>query len=313
MIWSYSTSQMFQRCQRQWYFKTCIAHHSARDPIRKEAYLLSKLQSIPAWRGSIVDEVISRRVVPAINQGWLISKAKIFDYARNLFDGQLEFAQQHRLREDGIRPSQIGDHFAAFYDVEYGTLQEEDIAQAWTDIELALTNLFQMSELIGILKSAHHLAAQRAIAYPFFNMTVRAVPDLIVFYEDKAPLIIDWKVSTAGRRDYRTQLAIYASALLRCKPHKDFPTTLLRYDASAVRLLEVQLLLGQCREYELSSTDVENTESFIAKSMEQMSLAKGSDKNRILRPFDFEVTDYPEYCLKCPFRKICWEDSLWQN
>ena len=60
MIWSISESKTFKRCQRQWYFKNCVASALAKkDPIRREAYLLSKLQTISGWRGQIVDSVLS--------------------------------------------------------------------------------------------------------------------------------------------------------------------------------------------------------------------------------------------------------------
>src|SRR5437763_1658057 len=93
MIWSFSNSHLFKKCQRQWYFKTHVANANAKKiPLQREAYLLSKLQSIAAWRGSVVGHVISRRVVPALGNGWNISLAKTLEYARTVFDAQLDFA-----------------------------------------------------------------------------------------------------------------------------------------------------------------------------------------------------------------------------
>ena len=313
MIWSYSASRMFQRCQRQWYFKTCVAHHSAKDPIRREAYLLSKLQSIAAWRGSIVDSVISRRVVPAINNGWGINEAKLIDFAREIFDSQLSFASRHRIYEPNMKPSKAGDSFAAFHAVEYQKLCEADVAQAWKDIIQALGNLLQMRELFDLLQSANYLIAQRPLVFPSHKGSVRAVPDLIAFFKNQPPLIIDWKVHTYGTRDYRTQLAIYAIALFECSPHRDFPIFFSKSKPTDSKLFEVQLLTNVRREYTLSKQDIQQTKSYIAASMERMLLAKGIQKNSVLRPFDFEVTLYPDNCTRCPFRKICWEDSLWQS
>src|SRR6266511_1499673 len=103
MIWSFSNSHLFKKCQRQWYFKTHVANANAKKiPLRREAYLLSKLQSIAAWRGSVVDHVIGRRVVPALNNGWGINLANVLSYAKSVFDAQLRFARQHRIREPGM-------------------------------------------------------------------------------------------------------------------------------------------------------------------------------------------------------------------
>ena len=69
MIWSVSTAKMFERCQRQWFFKTQLASAKAKDEMRRRAWLLSKLQSLSAWRGNLVDQVLSQEVLPAFGQG----------------------------------------------------------------------------------------------------------------------------------------------------------------------------------------------------------------------------------------------------
>lgn len=68
MIWSISESKTFRRCQRQWFFKNIVACATAKkNPIRRRAYLLSKLQSVFAWRGQLVDTVIENYLIPALN------------------------------------------------------------------------------------------------------------------------------------------------------------------------------------------------------------------------------------------------------
>ncbi|MCA1636468.1 MAG: hypothetical protein LC802_22960 [Acidobacteria bacterium] len=263
MIWSFSNSHLFKKCQRQWYFKTHVANANAKKiPLQREAYLLSKLQSIAAWRGSIVDHVISRRVVPALGNGWNISLAKTLEYARTVFDAQLDFALRHRVREPGMSVAKCGDTFAAFHSVEYGPeVGDDEIARAWADVELALTNLLH----------------------------------------------------SFGLHDYRLQLATYAVALARCEPHKDFPPALSLYAPADIRLLEVQLLTDQRREYTLSDSDIEGIDSYIAETSTVMVLADGEGGKGAPRPFDYPVTQYPDTCQRCPFRKPCWESEVWQE
>jgi len=287
-----------------------VANARAHDPVRHEAYLLSKLQSIYAWRGLLVDYVISRWVVHALKNGWSITLGKALDYAKTTFQKQLAFAKQHRLREPGMKPSKADDAFAAFYAVEYGLgVSEEQISQAWSEIELALTNLFAMPDLLALLGQADNLIAQRALTFSCNQTTVRAVPDLIAFWRDDPPLIIDWKVHAFATHDYRLQLACYAIALTRCKPHRDFPPSLFHYSAADIRLLEVQLLGNKQRKYALSDDDVENTDTRIAETAMQMVLAVGNKKKKHLRPIDFPVTTYPEVCQRCSFRSLCWKES----
>ena len=40
MRWSYSTQRMLERCPRQVAFAHVVAAHNARDPLRREAYIL---------------------------------------------------------------------------------------------------------------------------------------------------------------------------------------------------------------------------------------------------------------------------------
>src|SRR5690349_5251970 len=95
--WSFSSSHLFSKCPRQWYFKKCVAEARSKDPMRREAFLLSKLQTIYSWRGSIVDRVIMMRYVPALKRKQQVSSATLLYYARQIFQKQLAFAQAHRL------------------------------------------------------------------------------------------------------------------------------------------------------------------------------------------------------------------------
>lgn len=91
MRWSYSASRSFRQCQRQWFFKNVVASARAKDPVRKRAYLLSKLQSVSAWRGRIVDDVISNFIIPQLNRGNLVTLGEAKKRARDLFDEAAEY------------------------------------------------------------------------------------------------------------------------------------------------------------------------------------------------------------------------------
>ncbi len=99
-MWSFSNSRLFGKCQRAWFYKNHVANANAtKNPLQREAYILSKLQSVSAWRGRIVDDVISQRIVPALEKGWTLNASLILEYARLLFDKQREFAMLNRVRE----------------------------------------------------------------------------------------------------------------------------------------------------------------------------------------------------------------------
>jgi hypothetical protein len=118
MFWSITESRTFRRCQRQWYYKNFLANANAKDPVRRTAYLLGKLQSISAWRGNVVDAVISETVLPAVRAKRTVNLGDVRHHARALFDRQLAFARRHALHEPGLKPSRLEGEFAAFYCME---------------------------------------------------------------------------------------------------------------------------------------------------------------------------------------------------
>jgi hypothetical protein len=310
MIWSFSDSRTFARCQRKWFYDAILANGIAKDPDRHEAYLLSKLQTLSAWRGQIVDKAIETSLVPALNAGRPGSLQQCLARARQLYDAQKAFALRNGLRDEGLRPTQVGDELAAFLAVERGEdVPPEELARAWGDIEQALTNLFGMADLLKDLRRAEFAMAQRTLQFKHGEVTVRAVPDLVAFYRDRQPLIVDWKVHTFGNRDYWLQLVTYALALSRCARHKDFPASFRGCVPTEVRLVEAQLLTNRLREHEIGEDDVGDVEDHIAASAARMALALDGKKCGALVASDFPVTAYPGACEGCPFRRPCWEDN----
>jgi PD-(D/E)XK nuclease superfamily len=314
-MWSFSNGRLFNKCQRAWFYKNHVANANAtKNPVQREAYILSTLQSVWSWRGRIVDHVISQRIVPALERGWTINVNALLEYTRSVFDRQREFALLNRVREPGMSQTKGGESFAALYAVEYGTgVTAEEMKRAWADVEQALLNLLDMRDLLTDLRRAERLIAQRPLTFEVFQAKAKAVPDLIAFFRDEPPLIVDWKVHTFGNRDYRLQLAAYAVALVRSPPHQDFPAGLSLYEPEDVRLLEAQLLTKASRPYKLTERDVDAMESRIVESFMEMSLAAGAAGVRGLGAFDYPAAEYPEACEKCPFRKVCWEEQLCQE
>jgi hypothetical protein len=311
-MWSFSSSRMFGKCQRAWFYKNHVANANAKkNPLQREAYILSKLQSVSAWRGKIVERVIDIRIIPALVKGWTLNADALLKYARFLFDTQREFALLNRVRELGMSQSKAGEAFAALYPVEYGLgVSHDEIKRAWEEIEQALLNVLAMRDLLADLRRAERLIVQRSLMFSVFQTKVRAVPDLIAFFRDEPPLIVDWKVHVFGTRDYRLQLATYAIALLRCPPHQDFPPSLARYTPEDVRLLEAQLLTNVLRAYKLTEQDIAATESHIIESSIEMNLAMGDGMAESLDAFDYPVAEYSETCETCSFRKPCWEGQV---
>jgi len=308
-MWSLSAAKTFKKCQRQWYYKNCLGNWKAKDPLRRKAYLLSKLDSISSWRGKIVDSVISEVIVPTLKAKRTPSFIVAQEKAKELFDRQLKFARQHPLHQAGLSPSQLESDFAVFHCMEYGgEIPEIEIKKAKAEIEQALTNLFAMPEVWAELRKAQYLVAQRPLSFSHTGETVRAVPDIIAFYSNQPPLIIDWKVHFSGIYRAWKQLGIYALALTRGKPHRDFPK-LSQWEVSDLQLWEVQLLTNQIRPYQLDEARISEIDNFMAESISAMQLIVGDSKKSTLDPMDFLTAFSPETCQFCNYQSICWESA----
>lgn len=311
MVWSFSAGRSFDRCPRRWFFRSVVGHHAAKDPARREAYLLSKLDSLWSWRGRLVDDVISYQVVPTLMVGRNPDLAPLLAVARERYEAHLAFASAHRLREAAMRPGQHPD-FLALLEVERGAPPSDaDLTKAWDDIETALTNLLAMHTLLERLKGATLLLPQRALTYKRAlagsePVTVRAVPDLLAFFNDAPPLIVDWKVHTHAATDYREQLAGYALALIRASGQWGLPS-LGRLTPTDVDLIEAQLLKNELRSYTLTDENFRNIDVYRGESaMRMQALLKDRSKDD-RDPYTVPTTTDLRTCGGCNFKTVCWD------
>lgn len=311
MIWSISGYKQFNKCPRQWYYRNIVADARVKkDAYRREMTILSKLQTLDAWRGALVDDVISRLLVSAINRKYPIDKGYYLKEASKLFENQFEYGIFQKYRQSDSKLS--GDeNFAAFIKSDNGVeILNEEIEKAKNDIELALSNLLDDHDFITYLQSASHLVSQRTLTYPYDRFNVRAIPDLIAFFDNSPPHIFDWKVHTYGTNSYDEQLISYAAALYKVahsKPHVDFPLNIKDYQIYDYKLSEYQLLHKDRikRDYEVTYERLEELGTKMSGSIMEMYMSGCHKKYSDLSPENFETTSFIENCINCPFKNNC--------
>jgi len=299
MKWSFSQHNTFRRCQRQWFYRYIYASSRANDEGRQEAYRLSKLVNIKAWRGKIVDAVLSDTVVPSIGRGRPADLETAREKAWDMFTEQ---------KRRGLQPNLInGGDFWGFQEAESGVvLSQEKFDAAWHDIDVALHAFFRSAQLWDALTQASKCKTQCFISFSCPGANVIAMPDVICFYPDSSPLIIDWKVHSNPIGDYRTQLTTYALALTTCKPHKGWPALPPDLAPTDVTLIEAQLLTGTLRTHTVSEEEIEDLQEMIACSAAEILLARGGRAPKEMQAEDFPTAYSPGTCHYCPFRRLCW-------
>jgi PD-(D/E)XK nuclease superfamily protein len=307
MMISYSEVRQFRQCQRKWFFKNVVANAVAKDAARREAYVLSKLQSVSAWRGSIVDAVLSRHGLPELRRRGRMSADTMVREARALFDRQLRFAKAHRVREPNLRVSACGDAFAALFDVEYGApITEAALAEAWDDIEQSLRNAAAMTALLEALRGGQVLIQPRLFFY-VAEVRVAATPDLVWFGPERTLRILDWKAHSFGLRAAKEQLIVYLCALRGGQRQAHFPWDVAGLPLEQCLLTEVQLIKNEVHDYTAVEDDIDESIDKLFDASERIRLACGEGADCDLRAEEFPPTPWPESCLRCSFKRLCLE------
>lgn len=314
MRWSYSASTTFAQCPRKWCYANLVANAIAKDPLRKEAHLLKQLGNIHAWRGKIVDHVISEFIVKKLNNREELDLEKILEYANWLIEEQLAFGKTMSHRN--ATKSSIGHQYCAFFELEYGgTLDDATVAKARDEIKISLTNFHNSKLLSEIRKDASYLIPQRALQFSYANVSVSATPDLIVFFNSATPMIVDWKVQTPHHKDHWIQLGIYGLALSKAKPHNDFPKKWngVIADPRNIVLSEFQLLKNREQQYAITDEDILDIHDYIFNSADQMQGLVNGCKFSDLDITLFPTAKSPSTCMSCQFRKICWKGMKYES
>jgi hypothetical protein len=308
MIWSVSKGKMFNQCQRKWFYYEKIASATSNDPLRKEAHLLKQLQSISAWRGSLVDSVIAEKVLPSLRNHIVPGKDEIFSFADELIHKQLQFGCEVKHREEGLTKSSTGNTYCAFYDLEYNNgLNDDSLDTAKREIKKALSNLLDSNLIQKIAKENEYVISQRSLRFHLAGIPVTSTPDMVVFFLEQPPQIIDWKVHAFGNSDAWLQLGTYSLALSRVNPHKDFPESFKTYinKPESYKLLEYQLLKNVQRHYSLNHADILDIEDHIFLSASQMKNMLNEKKSNELDFSLFKTAYRPQICGRCQFKKLC--------
>src|SRR5438128_11918559 len=100
--WSISTDRLFGRCQKQMFFREIAASHAAREPWRREAFILKQLKTLELWRGTVIHEGIQHYLVRALRKGSALDWGFLTKQTINRARDQLAFSEQGLYRKEGM-------------------------------------------------------------------------------------------------------------------------------------------------------------------------------------------------------------------
>lgn len=299
--WSFSTDKLFRRCQRQFYFREIAAHHSQKEPWRREAFVLKQLKTLELWRGSVIHEAIQHYVVPALRKGNALDWGLLTEQTIQRAKAQLAFSTQKRYREPGIAKTKHED-FCALMAHETGQgVTAEEFDRVCSEIKIAFQRLASLSDLWKSLLGRKDCKAEHQIWVEFDEVKIMVQIDLLFQRSLKHPTIIDWKsYELGGDTDARLQTTLYGWALWKSGFFGDL-------SPERIELLECQVQDGVVIKHECSLDVFDELEDHLYRSLNRIFSLCRSKKLTEARLQDFAFTDNPNNCEHCTFRQLCIE------
>lgn len=316
MKWSLSSHRAFRTCQRRYFFKYIAAHHAAkRDPIRREAFLLSQGKHLSTWQGLVVHQAIKEFLVPYLQRNASIDWNTVLESALRMARSQFNFSQQRRLREPGMTKAKFPRDYCSLMPHDQGGIipskQAEGVLQT---IQVCVENLARMEGLLNYIQHRRFYLAETPISVKYDGARVQVVPDLLFTRGYGQISIVDWKVEQDhSRGDHELQTSLYAWVLYNSdKWHIRSPED--------IELIEVQLLQKTTRHHKCSAERFQELGDRIFKSIHEIRALCHSHKYQNQNLLDYEFANNHNTCTYCAFNPLCKElangtpvKSFWDN
>lgn len=304
--WSFSTDRRMRRCQRQVFFGNIAPWHNAKDPLRRESFLLSQLKSIDAWRGSLVHEAICSFVVPSWQARQAVPWDRVVEEARKLGARQFEFSEKRRYREIGMSKSKAKEEYCALFRHDFGAAPTPaELATTLDSVERSIRNLAGLEMFLRHVGGRNFYRPETAVSAEYSGVRIQGVIDLVFGGSYGHYGVVDWKdYSASSTTEARLQMSLYA--WLMCKA-ASWPVSA----PENLELWEVNLGLPAVQQYRIDQTAFDELEDFIYRSTESLRALCGEG---VYAPSDlanYDYTENPNSCRFCPYQNVCREPEPW--
>lgn len=311
--WSYSLDQTLRRCHRQFWFKHIFASHRAKwGSARREAFILSNVQTLETWRGLLIHSVIDDFLLRDLMFGRTPTLAELEDFTLERARKQLEFSANRDYRETDMTKTQAGDAYAIIWEDEFdfpaSKLSKEEALQECRE---ALANLLHLTEILDDISANWYAAEATVQVDDYMEFPVGGRIDLMMVSgkPNNTLRLIDWKLDREQRFDYAPQLEFYAHLLNFTDRYRDSTYRYQRIPVTASSLprslTEINLLYGEVINHHWNEQIERKTETRVFEGIRKIkAILDGQDPTKI-RGEQLRVTKNSNNCDYCPFRQLC--------
>lgn len=299
--WSFSADRCFRQCQRHYFLSHVAAYHSAKDPIRREAFLRKQVKTLELWQGTLVHAGIEKFVAPYWQLKTAVDWRGAIEQTQALAKRQLTFSVERRYRDAGMTKTSAGDEYCALSGHETGSgVSDAEFQSVLEAIETSLRNLSQMTELLSEIDNrTGAIWCEHPIYLKYDAARLEVHLDLMFFRDYGNPTIIDWKVSDSmGGSDANLQTGLYAWAMCQ---HYEWEVD----GPEACELVEVQLLTNDIRRHQFGPDTFDRIENRIYRSVDAIQSLRLGRKYAIGDIEEFAFAHNPNNCALCSQQALC--------
>lgn len=323
--WSFSRGEQFDNCQRAYYYaryEGAGGYSTYASERERLMYGLSKLGSLPLWKGNLVHsamehyanlaasklkEARARRSSPSALFPRKTHEAMVQEVsARMLQTAKKDWARSLFLSEPGAKkqlwPGRdellLQEHYRKTKGMREDSVMLEVVADAEVLVEEFADVLYSL-----LTPDSEVLAVEVLDTLPGFKAKVWVKSDLVLWRPDQDLVtILDWKTGRVNSgASYTSQLAIYAM------------WASAKFEVSPLAVSMSLVHPGQRIDIEpLSIKDIEEVKKHIARSIgRQASMLKSLKSNTPKSPKLFEPcspTQSAPACRWCAYKPFCAED-----
>lgn len=323
--WSISRESLFDDCRRSYYFHYYLSWggwKASSPPLRREAFLLKRLNSLPLWRGQLVHYVASKVLESMRRKGRIPAENDVTGYIAERFRKQFAFSESRAyLASPKKQGGRLNIDWLALIDHEYGRgVTDERREKALEECVEGARGLLRSSFLAEIMDTDPAAwvienidLAEFAQSFEFEGATVFAKTDFIFRGNDGTYNIVDWKTfsgqgpggsDSAGQDEGKAgiQMGVYGL----------FAARVTGEPLEKIRLHEINLLAGGSRaEHRINGGNIDFFLGHVRSGIGKLKgVLAGSDihRNEPLPPGHFP-RNRGERCAGCRFFRICLDPS----
>ena len=303
LSWSRSRMSTLHACKRQYfyqYYQKWGGWNWNAPQEAKDAYLLSKMSSLPAMVGDAVHQAIKRILIELAQTGEVNREAAALFARKNILSQRWLDAKDERWKQSA---SKFPPVFELYYD---NAPSPEELKNLGVKVIRCLDTLLD-SDFFSELQSDNpeqwlmiDPELREAPTFRVGSRVVWAIPDFVRKSNGHTIEIWDWKT---GRKSPHDHLQLLSYAL--------YARDVLDVPAKDIRLygfyLDPEIVEDSIIEYECSDAELEmitNTINADLETMESMlvNVAENVPKEK---EEHFPMTDDYTQCKRCNFKELC--------